>query len=308
MIIATMVTTLMSVMVMGAGKLVTNEVRANARFRDEQVAYYAAEAGIERGMALLNITPDLADDASDTDPIDFPDYNFSDSGQSGGKYDLSLWRQVASPEYKIAKDQTIELNLDDVGSRLSLQYTGAEVENTGDNTENPTCPRDVCVYLQADQYQDSSVRLSETPVSQDLFGKEENNFVSDVTHKCVGGWKEGATLNRNAGAKTLRIRPYVTLYKLPEKLKNDTSQKGISNYTATNKLSPDKSCLYHLTFQGASLDNPGIAIDQGYVSIRSIGRYRNVKVALEAKLSNMSNQALEIFDYVIYAGENLDVK
>src|SRR3989344_6524143 len=58
MIIAIMVAAMISTMVIGAGKLVTNEVRINTRYRDEQVAYYAAEAGIEKGLALIKANPD----------------------------------------------------------------------------------------------------------------------------------------------------------------------------------------------------------------------------------------------------------
>jgi len=308
MIIAIMVAAMISTMVIGAGKLVTNEVRINTRYRDEQVAYYAAEAGIEKGLALIKANPSNYNHLINTSaPIEPATALGNDS-----TYDLSIWRRIPSPTYAIDKDQTIELDLSSMSLWMSLKYLSADIENR----EGATCPDDVCVYLEATQYQDELVDLSQTPVSQDLLGKAQNNFLSDITRRCSGGWKQEATLTLHAAAKTLRLRPYVVQYELPEKLNvspydpNQSVQKAILGpYLSDNrKLSPDNKCLYHLSIQGESVPAASRPIDQGYTSIRSVGKYRQVQKVLEAKLSGMSNQALEIFDYVIYAGEKLDVK
>ena len=310
MIIAIMVAAMISTMVIGAGKLVTNEVRINTRYRDEQVAYYAAEAGIEKGLALMKANPSLYNSRTNTSaPI--PNETSIPLGNDA-IYDLSIWRLAPKPIYAIDKDQTIEFGLDNMSSWLKLTYLSADIEEPA----GVTCPKDICVYLEATQYQDELVDLSQTPVSQDLLGKAQNNFLGDITHRCSGGWKQGATLTLHAAAKTLRLRPYVMQYELPEKLNvspldpNQNVQRAILGpYLSDNrKLSPDKKCLYHLSIQGESVPAAGRPIDQGYTTIRSVGKYRQVQKVLEAKLSNMSGKALEIFDYVIYAGEKLDVK
>jgi Tfp pilus assembly protein PilX len=345
MIITILVTSLISTMILGASRLVVNEIKLGSRYQDELVAKYAAEAGIERGLKMYKDGGAVADEIASRSLAN-PYLPNLQSGVPRGTatlpgirndtdeplYKVSMWRlDDLEIIYDISKDQTIELNVGGLGiSYLSLKVTKLLVD--GDAT---ICRTDVCTLLQVDQYR-GETNLNKDPVwSKLLSGNSTVNSPSanstSITTRCNninnGSWGSDESFHIDAVVKTLRIRPYVLNF-LPSQYLNDrpistgsllrsSGSKNIgSKDLYLSSFEQSDQCSYRLEITANEANDSGSdhiipsgkLIDQGFTAIRSTGTYGDVKKTLEAKVDNKSGRAIEIFDYVIYAGKELDIR
>jgi len=290
LIISLLLLTFMSVSILMISHLVIRETRVATRYQDELAAKYAAESGMEWALAKIKSDPDFAiiegDFSSITDPIPLPEITIGTTSQDSPSYTVDLTRTVQSTsqgvEVVVNKDESKEINL----VNASTQYW--TIEDVILNPANCANANQLYYYLEIKEYKrGNNQSYDDSPAQEKVLN---NSNANDIR----GMWSNLQYIP-SLGGDFIRIRPIVLQRTMP---RNAAQLEG----STSSVLSANCEVELHLNYHGSQY------IDQGFAAIKSTGRFNESKRAVAADIDNASGRLLDIFDFVIYAGDTLCVQ
>jgi len=270
LLLTILVVGLIAIVSLSVSRLSISEIKMAGGANESAAAYFAAEAGLEDGLARWrwnrNIeVPTGATETStevlrcniSTNQCDEPSNLTINSDDK--YYDLKIWYKkdtvgnftnVSDPNNPtLAKDDVLEFNSEGM-TNFTIKYVF---------TDNASLPLGEAIQHGIEVIQ---VNADGTILTREFKNQEQDAAASS-----------GISFPVAAGGKIVRIKPWLR------------DSAGYIRYT----IKP----------------NSGAKIDSGTHYIESTGYYKNTKRKLVAKIDRKSGTILSVYDFVIYAGSTL---
>jgi len=272
LLLALLITSLFSLASFAVGSVLVSEISLTGSFRNKEEAFWAAEAGIEKGLLFYRIheeTPEyprgttsenskcertvLRDSRSDRSTIT-PNCNNDPEGQLRvfdlRIYDKKLFTDDTEP-FKLSKDQGLTLR--PIGSG-TLNVKWKIKDDSGQVAANPSRSR--LYYRLSDQ------------------GEGEWQTSVDPNQSQVTVSTKQTAIHYNSSHDLIQIKAFL------------------------DGVAQDKIMEVSLNSRGKLIGGP-------YVYIESVGHYHGISKRLQVKLNRESTSIYDIMDYVIYSKNTL---
>lgn len=270
---------------MGISKIVITEIRSNRLASDGKVAYYAAEAGIEDGLARYRNNPDIILETTDHKPKG-PFYLNPDEGTLRANYQLRIWRNeppetgdVLNSSTYLKKDEIRQLDVSNLaGQSITLYWTRPlyDIRNTPLDTNDDKTKSGNQTILQWQLINGNST----SPNTQVI--KEGGNGASIADRRGPFLAKLDDTISIPAG-NNLKLKLHA--------------------YVVHDGSTGDNGAIVKYLFKDAGIDpNSSLTIDTGFTTIEAIGNFGDTTRKVQVKIDNTTRRAIGLFDYSLFIG------
>lgn len=274
LMLALLVIALVSLASFAIGKVVLSEIGLSTSYGNQEVAYWAAEAGIEKGLLFYRLNEENPVYPTNSATYDDPDPEI---------VSLSSDSQVSSID---PQTRTFELQITDL-----VDYTNGEsfilAKDQGLTLRVPESDQDPANLLEV-KYE-NMIDYSNGESELDDLEDSDNNFLYIRKTKDDGTFEPPEYLNKSRGPDSIHSLP----------MSSGDKYIQIRSFINNNR---DKIKVT-LTTNPSSSDNKYIG--GPYTYIQSTGHYRGVKKKLEVKIDRESTTIFDIMDYVIYSEDQL---
>ncbi len=274
LIMTVLIVSIFSVATLAVGKVLTSEVRLNSDYGNHEVAYWAAEAGIEKGLLFLreNQTPELPDNSNYESDL------FLKTNLNGN---------IASASRSTLPDQSNDQERGEVLNYLKVydQVLLDDTEYILEKDQSVTLRKINQANLQIKWYllDSNDRRVSNSNIDYDknrLYvrrNKDDGNFETiTIPGDTQEGYPQGSVTN-------IDIEPSDEFIQL----------KAFTQEGYKIKLEVSVS-------DGSSL------VGGRYIYIESIGYYNGVRRKVLAKIDREEVMAPNIMDYVIFTKDSIE--
>lgn len=259
----------------GVGKLALSETRIVTRGSGGVVAYYAAEAGIEDGLARWRWNRDVEVDSWIYDLKDDKEVRKVENiNPQNPTYELKIGYKKDKIEGQLKKDESKEINIEGLSS-LTLSYFG--VQNARGTA---TVSMEVIAYNKSNM----------TPAT--VNGDSRGKLLTKTTQRNITISLSGNLANNYI----LRIKPWIGSNSL------GTDENGQSGYASgPAPAASDPNLGLYIPYK---IDpGPNQKIDSGVTTIESTGYFQNSKRKLVVEIDRQSGTILNVFDFVLFGQE-----
>jgi len=303
LIIAVLLISVIGAIAFGASLLGLSEFLSGKTIEHSIEAFYAAEAGIEDGLARFQhyseqnfeIPKNANKDSGLWAEVDLDEglvsqTNYSDPVDSGKHiYKLKVWSKIKcdpntlSPEdyekyctFELARDESVTLDISDVSSSFKIETEKA-------NSLAPE-PEKIALWFRYFGGEELDIPVAER-ISQDFY-------------ECISGW---------GGVQVTGLSNQVNVDECDFRLHNGRVKTyGANNLkikTFARQVGPDsqeKIIKIKLITSGDDY------IGGPFLNIESTGFYKGSKRRIVAEVNRQSKSILDIFDYTLYSNRDLD--
>jgi hypothetical protein len=290
---------LIAIVSLSVSRLSISEIKMAGGANESAAAYFAAEAGLEDGLARWRWDRNVEVPVGATETSgSIRRCNISTTQCAEGNppsitvgpedkyYDLKIWYKADKATGELKKDESREFFIPDGSTPLTLSWAG--VKNVASGTA----------------YISWEIIAMKNSGGMATFAEGKNGRLLTFATSDSGSHAQTINLSGDLTGYILRIKPWIGSNN------NGTDENGVSGYAAgqapTAVSGTELAIEYTLTPSSTpSSSNININIDSGFHYIESTGYYKNTKRKLVAKIDRKSGTILSVYDFVIYAGSTL---
>jgi len=286
---------LISIVSLSVSRLSISEIKMAGGANESAAAYFAAEAGLEDGLARWRWDRNVEVPVGATETSgSIRRCNISTTQCAEGNppsitvgpedkyYDLKIWYKADKATGELKKDESKEFFISWPSDLTSLTLTRSDVQNVNSEA-TATVSMEVMAYKKTD--------MTPAVLNGDACGKLLTKTTENSTTISLSGDSNNEYV--------LRIKPWIGSNS------SGTDANGISGYAAgPAPVAKDASKGLYVTYT-LTPSPSNINIDSGFHYIESTGYYKNTKRKLVAKIDRKSGTILSVYDFVIYAGTDL---